>query len=149
MAAGGAEEMAASSVCFWWAAPFSAALVAPVERRGGSVAPCAAAARRSCGARCPFAGGRVMAATASEDLEGAVAGDQAGVAVRCAGWRCFGTEERRLLARMGVPSSPSVWRSSDGFRRRSVLLGGDDDRARMGYIVIFLYVSGLICKILG
>jgi hypothetical protein len=27
--------MAASSVCFWWAVSISAALVAPVERRGG------------------------------------------------------------------------------------------------------------------
>ena len=139
VAAGGAEETAASSECFLWATTFSAARVAPVERHGGPVAPCAAAARLSCGARCPRAGGRVMAVPAFEDLEGAVAGVQAGVAVRRAGWRCSRTEERRLPCRQGGPPSPCVWRIGGGFRRRSGLLGGDDARAQKDFFVIFFY----------
>ena len=115
----------------------SSVLGAPVECCGGPAVPGTAAARRSCGARSPLAGGREMAAPAFVDLEGEVAGDQDGVAVCRAGWRCSGAEERRLPGREGGPPSPSVWRSSGGFRRRSGLFDGDEARAQEVFIVIF------------
>jgi hypothetical protein len=148
VAAGGAVEAAAWSDCFWWAALLSSALAAPVERRSGPAVPCATAARRSCGPWCPCAGGRVMAASAVVVLEGVVAGDRDGVVACRAGWRCSGTEERRLPGRKGSPPSPSFRRKSGGFRRRSGLLDGDEAKAQKDLFVIF-FVSGLFCKNLG
>lgn len=49
---------------------------------------------------------REMADPAIDVLEGVVAICQDGVAVRRAGWRCSGTEERRLPGREGEPPSP-------------------------------------------
>ena len=63
--------------------------------------------------------------------EGDVAFDQVGLAARGAGWRCH-AEERRLPARRGVPPSPRLWRFGGGFRRRSVLLHGDEARVQLG-----------------
>lgn len=65
-----------------WAVVLSSALVAPVERRGGFAVRCAAATRRSCGARLPQAGVREMVEPAVEDLGGGAAIDQAGVVER-------------------------------------------------------------------
>ena len=90
-----------------------------------------------------------MADPVFEDLDGAVAVDQAGVADRGAGWRRSGAEERRLPGRMGAPPSPSEeWRSGGGFRRRSVLCDEDDAGAQKDLVVIFFF-SGLFCKNLG
>ena len=79
-----------------------------------------------------------MADPAIDDLEDAVAGGQDGVAVRRGGWRCSGTEERRLPCRGGEPPSPRSWRSCGGLRRRSVQLEDDDARAQEGFFVISL-----------
>ena len=73
---------------------FSSDGAAPVELRRGSAAPSSFAARRSSREDFPFAGFREMADLVIDDLKEAVAEGQGGVAVRRAGWRCFGTEER-------------------------------------------------------
>ena len=148
VAAGGAEEEVAASVSFWWAAiPFSAS-AAPVERRSGPAAPCAAAARRSCGARCPRAGDREMAASAFDGFGGEVAGGRDGVGFCRAGWRCSRTEGRRLPGRRGSPPSPSFRRRCGGFRRRNGLLDGEDAKVQKDFNVIFFF-SGLFCKNFG
>jgi hypothetical protein len=126
----------------------SSALAAPVERRSGPTVPCAIAARRSYGPWYPRADGREMAASAFVVFEGEVAGDRNGVAICRVGWRCSGTEERRLPGRMGSPPSPSFRRRSGGFRRRSGLLDGDEAKDQKDFNVIF-FVSGLFCKNLG
>lgn len=132
-----------------WAVVLSSALVAPVERRGGFAVRCAAATRRSCGARLPQAGVREMVEPAVEDLGGGAAVDQAGVVERGAGWRRSGAEERRLPGRSGDPPSPgNEWRSGGGFCRRIVLCGEDDAGVLKDFVVNFLF-SGLFCKNLG
>ena len=70
-------------------------------------------------------------------FEGVVAGGQVGAVVLRAGWRCFGTEGRRLPSRAGGPPSPRLWRSCGGFRRRNVQLEDDDARAQEDLVVIF------------
>ena len=137
LAAGGAEEEMASAESFLGAEFLSSAWGAPVECCGGSAAPGASAARRCCDATLPLAGVRGLAAPAFVFLEGDVAGDRDGVVVWRAGWRCLDAEERRLPGRDGKPPSPSVWRCSGGFRRRSRLLDGVEARAQEGLIVIF------------
>jgi hypothetical protein len=69
-----------------------------------------------------------MADPVFDDLEDAVAERLEGVAVRRAGWRCSGTEERPC---------PGFRRSSGGFRRRSVLLGDEGTKAQKGFSVLF------------
>jgi hypothetical protein len=138
LAAGGAEEAVAWPESFLWAGFLSSALDAPVELRGGSAAPCASATRQSCGAWFPIAGAREKVDPVVEDLDGAVAVDQAGVVVRGAGWRRSGAEERRLPGRIGAPPSPSVqWRRGGGFRRRGVLCDKDEDGAWKVLVVFF------------
>ena len=118
------------------------------ELRRGSAGLPSFAAPRSAREGSPFAGVQEMVDPAVDDLEGEVAVGQGGVAVRCAGWRCSGTDERRLPVRDGGPPSPSYRRWCGGFRRRSVLLDQDDATAQKDLIVISLF-SGLFCKILG
>ena len=78
-----------------------------------------------------------MAAPVTDDLEVADAEGRGGVAVLPAGWRCPGTEERRLPSRSGRPPSPKSWRFGGGFRRRSGLPEDDDARVREDFVVIF------------
>ena len=149
LASGGAEEAVAWPECVLWAVVLSSAPDAPVELSGGSAAPCASATCRSCGARFPLAGVRVMADPVFEDLDGAVAVDQAGVADRGAGWRRSGAECRRLPGRLRVPPSP---RFSGGVAESSA--GGTCCAMDMALklrrtSLFFLFVSGFICEMLG
>ena len=132
--------VAAASVCLLVAAVYSSVGAAPVELRRGSAAPPSFAAHRSFREGFPFAGIREVADPAIDDFEDAVAGDLDGFAVRRGGWRCSGTEGRRLPCRQGEPPSPRSWRSCGGLRRRSVQLEDDDAdvRAQEGFFVISL-----------
>jgi hypothetical protein len=147
LSAGGAEEAVAWPERLLWAAFPSSVLGTPVELHGGSDVPLASATRRSCETRFPSPES-VVEDPVVEDLVGVDVVDQAG-AVRGAGWRRFGAEDRRLPGRMGAPPSPSfVQRSGGGFRRRSVLRDEDDAGAQKDLCVIFL-CSGFFCKNLG
>jgi hypothetical protein len=110
---------------------------APRELRRGSTVQPLIAAPRSQREGFPFAGVREKAVPASDDLEDAIHGGQGGVAVRRAGWRCSGTEERRLPVRDGGPPSPSFRRRCGRFRRRNVVRDEDDARAQDGFSCIF------------
>jgi hypothetical protein len=122
---------------------------APWELRRGSTARPSFAALRSPREGTPFAGVRVQADPAVDDLEIAVHGGQGGVAVRRARWRCSGTEERRLPVRDGGPPSPSVWRWCGRLRRRSVARDEDDARAQEGLMCNFLCFLGFSVRILA
>ena len=108
--AGGAEEVAAVPEWLLAAAVFSSVGAAPWELRRGSTVQPSFTAPRSHREGSPFAGVREKADPAVDVLEDAIHGGQGGVAVRCAGWRCSGTEERRLPVRDGGPPSPSYRR---------------------------------------
>ena len=143
--AGGAGEVV---VLPEW--PFAAVVsssdgAAPTELRRGSAVPALFVAPRSAREVSPFAGVREMAESAIDDLEVAGASGQGGVAFRRAGWRCSGTEERRLPDRVGEPPSPRRWRWCGGLRRRSVLRVEDNAGAQRVFVVIFMF-SGLFCK---
>jgi hypothetical protein len=138
--AGDAEEEAAASEQLLVMAVFFSVGLAPVELRRGSAVQPLSAAPRSRREGFPYAGGREVADPVFDDLEDAVAGGQVGVAVRRGGWRCSGTEERRLPCREGEPPSPRFRRLCGGLRRRSVHREDDGARAQEGFFV-FSYVS--------
>ena len=129
-------------------AVFPSVGAAPCELRRGSAVSPSSAALRSAREGSPFAGVQEVVDPAVDILEGEVAERHGGVAVRCAGWRCSGTEERRLPVRDGGAPSPSYWRWCGGFRRRDVVHDEDDASAQKDLIVIFMF-SGLFCMIRG
>ena len=129
-------------------AVFPSVGAAPWELRRGSAVLPSFAAPRSAREGSPFAGVQEMVDPAVDDLEGEVAVGQGGVAVRCAGWRCSGTEGRRLPVRDGGPPSPSYRRWCGRFRRRNACAMKTMPELRRDFFVISLF-TGLFCKILG
>jgi hypothetical protein len=145
--AGGAAELEAWPEWLLKMAVFSSGVGAPVEASFGSVVPASPASRRRRCACFPRAGDQVVMAPVFEVLEGSFAGIQAAVAGRYAWWRCSHRGAFDSLAVRGSSQS-KVWRMSGRFRRRGVVLGGDDDRVQEGLSVIFFF-PGLFCKKLG
>jgi hypothetical protein len=146
--AGGAVVEVVVPEWFWAAAVFPSVGAAPWELRRGSAVVPSSAAPRSAREGSPFAGVHGMVDPVVDVLEGEVAEGQGGVAVRCAWWRCFGTEERRLPVRDGGPPSPSFRRWCGGLRRRSVVHDEGEVTAQKDLFVNLMF-SGLFCMKLG
>jgi hypothetical protein len=119
-------EKAAASEKLLWLATFFSVLGAPVEASGRSAVPSVVAAPWSFDALSPKPA-TVVAASVLVDLEFVFAGIQAAVVVCCAWWRCSHRGAFDFSAVRGASQSKS-WRLSGKFRRRGVVLSGDDDR---------------------
>jgi hypothetical protein len=127
-------EKAAASEKFLWMATFFSVLGAPVEASGRSAITSVVSAPWSFDALSPEPA-TVVAASVLVDLEFVFAGIQAAVAVCCTWWRCSHRGAFDFFAVRGASQSKS-WRLSGKFRRRGVVLGGDDDRVQEGFFVI-------------
>ena len=130
------------------AAVFPSSGAAPVELRRGSAVRASFAAPRSAREVIPFAGVRELADLAIDILKGAVLKAKVAMSSVVQGGGALAPRSVRLPVRDGEPPNPRSWRCCGRFRRRGVLLGGDEVRARRDLVVISLF-SGLFCKSLG
>ena len=137
--AGGVGEDAASPEWPFVAVISSSDGAAPRELRRGSTVPALFVALRSAREVSPYAGVREKADPAFDEFGDAGACVQDGVVLHRAGWRCFGTEERRHPVRVGGLPVQSFGCVASGFAGAAVCAWKTMLELGKGFFVIFLF----------